>query len=186
MVRGIRTKWKQAIAYFFTHNITETSLLSHIVTECIQKVYIIDLFVSCIVYDQGATNVATVKSLGCTESKPNFSVSGLPHVVHVVYDVPHLLKSVRNNFMKHDIKFANGCVTSWKHINQFYELDRASPIRLVAPCITDRHMDVNNMTKMRVSLAAQVFSHSVAAGLQTRVLIKVLPDDDGRTMYIRK
>ena len=110
MVRGIRTKWKQAIAYFFTHNTVETSMLSHIVIECIQKFYTIGLFVRCIVCNKGATNVAAVKSLGCTESKPNnFSVSGLPNVVHVVYDVPHLLNSVRNNSMKQDIKFANGC-----------------------------------------------------------------------------
>ena len=36
-------------------------------------------------------------------------------------------------------------------------------------------MEVNNQTKMRVCFAAQVFSHSVAAGLQTRVLTKELP-----------
>ena len=36
--------------------------------------------------------------------------------------------SLRNNFLKYEIKFENNFVRSWKHIVQFYELDRASPI----------------------------------------------------------
>jgi len=174
MVRGLRAKWKQSIGFFFTHNTIATSTLSRLITECIQKLCSIGLFVRCMVCDQGATNMAAVRDLGCTADKPNFVVSGSDHVVHVIYDVPHLLKSLRNNFLKYDIKFENNFVGSWKHIVQFYELDRANPIRL-APRLTDRHVEVNNQTKMRVCLAAQVFSHSVAAGLQTRVLTKELP-----------
>ena len=38
--------------------------------------------------------MAAIKSLGCTDDKPNLSVSGFPYAVHVIYDVPHPLKSV--------------------------------------------------------------------------------------------
>ena len=48
-------------------------------------------------------------------------------------------------------------------------------------------MDVNNLTKMRVNLAAQVFSHSMATGSQTRVTTKELPGDALHTvMFVEK
>lgn len=165
-----------------THNTVAASKLSELIAEYIDKLCAIGLFVRCIVCDQGATNVAAVKNLGCTSDNASFTRPGLNHVVYVVYDVPHLLKSVRNNFVKHDIKFDNR-TASWKHITAFYHLDKASPIRL-APRLTDRHIDVNNQAKMRVCLAAQVLSHSVAAGLQTRVLTKELPDDALHTAFL--
>ena len=123
--------------------------------------------------NQGATNVAAVSILGATANSPHFSVDGC--LVHVVYDVPHLLKSIRNNFLKYDMHI-EGSVASWKHIDLFYQQDKVSPIRL-APRLTDRHVEVNNVQKMRVSLAAQVLIHSVAAGLKTRVVTNELYAD---------
>ena len=123
--------------------------------------------------DGGRVMVTTaIGVLGATTNSPYFVVDGLDHPVHVVYDVPHLLKSVRNNFIRYNIKI-DGCVASWEHVDKFYQLDKASPVRL-APRLTDRHIEVSNVLKMRVCLAAQVLSHSLAAGLRTRVLTNEL------------
>jgi len=154
MVRGLKTKWKQAVSFFFTHNTVATSMLSSLITECIRKLRDIALFTRCIVCDQGATNVAAISILGATASLPHFSVDGC--LVHIVCDVPHLLKSIQNKFLKYDIQI-EGSVASWKHIDHFYQQDKVSPIRLV-PRLTDRHVEINNVQKMRVSLAAQVLS----------------------------
>ena len=51
----------------------------------------------------------------------------------------------------------------WKHIEDFYDLDSRSPIRM-APKLTRKHIDLPAFTNMRVKLATQVLSHSVAAG----------------------
>lgn len=175
MIRGLCSKWKQAISFFFTRNTIASSKLSELVKECITRVHDIGLFVRCIVCDQGPTNVAAVKNLGSTVASPNFSIDTIGHIVHVVFDVPHLLKNVRNNLMKHDIEI-DGSLASWKHIAEFYRIDQMYPIRL-APRLTERHIDVARVSKMRVSLASQVLSHSVAAGLHMRVLTKELPPE---------
>jgi hypothetical protein len=75
--------------------------------------------------------------------------------------------------MKHDIRF-NNMVASWKDINRFYQIDKGQCIRS-APRLTDGHVDVSNVKKMRVRLAAQVLSHSVAAGISMQVATKQLP-----------
>src|SRR6218665_2702682 len=173
MIRGLYSKWKQALAFFFTHNTIASSRLSDLITECIVRVHEIGLFVRCIVCDQGPTNVAAVKILGSTEAVPNFFVDTLDHAAHVIFDVPHLLKYVRNNLMKHDIE-VDGSVASFKHIADLYHIDQMYTIRF-APRLTECHIDISRVLKMRVSLASQVLSHSVAAGLHVRVLTKDLP-----------
>src|SRR6218665_1253648 len=96
------------------------------------------------------------------------SVSWLQKV-YVIYDPPHLLKNIRNNFRKHDFVLGSGDNrqnVSWNHVKEFYEFDRNLPIRM-APRLTDKHLDMPPFASMRVNLAAQVLSHSVAAGIQT-------------------
>ena len=175
MVRGLRTKWKQALAFFFTHNTIASSKLPHLIKDCVTKLFAIGLFVRCLVCDQGATNVAAVKQMGFSVDSPRVLIANLPHKVHVIFDVPHLLKNVRNNLQRHDIQVGDS-TASWKHVDHFYRIDKMSPIRL-APKLTDRHIDLGSASKMRVSLAAQVLSHSVAAGIKMRIITKELAVD---------
>jgi len=77
--------------------------------------------------------------------------------------------------MHHNIEI-DGLTASWEHIVQFYRVDQLLPIRL-APKLTDRHIDVTNVQKMCVCLAAQVLSHSVAPDIQITVMTKQLPAD---------
>jgi len=87
----------------------------------------------------------------------------------------HAFKNVRNNLQRHNIQVHDG-TASWNHIQQFYHTDKISPIRL-APKLTDHHINVVSTTKMRVSLAAQVLSHSAAAGINMQVMTNELPGD---------
>lgn len=52
---------------------------------------------------------------------------------------------------------------SWKHVEDFFNLDKRSAIRM-APKLTERHIHLPPFSNMRVKLDTQVFSHSVAAG----------------------
>ena len=93
-------------------------------------------------------------------------------VVNFLFDPPHLLKCLRNNFMKHDF-YVNGTVMKWKYIVDYYERDSKQALKL-APKITDKHLNLPPFAGMRVRLAAQVFSHSVAAGTNTHVAFGAL------------
>ena len=51
----------------------------------------------------------------------------------------------------------------------------------MAPKLTDRHINLPLFTAMRVNLAAQVLSHSVAADINVLCNLKYLPDDASAT-----
>ena len=175
MVRGLHAKWKQAVAFHFTHNTVSTPDLAVMITECIQKVSLVGLSIRCVVCDQGATNVAALKSLGFTTELPQISVSlnNENRRIHVIFDVPHLLKNVRNNLQKHNIEFGTS-TASWNDIRRFYEIDSKQSIRL-APRLTSRHLNVTSTQKMRVRLAAQTLSHSVSVGMKMLITNQQLP-----------
>ena len=94
-------------------------------------------------------------------------IPGMSKPVYVIFDVPHLVKNVRNNFQGHDLRIGDS-VSRWSHIGTFYDVDKLHSIRL-APRLTDAHIEVSNMSKMRVKYAVQVLSHSVAAGIDTHI-----------------
>ncbi|KAK0151073.1 hypothetical protein N1851_007764 [Merluccius polli] len=68
----------------------------------------------------------------------------------------------------------------WCHISNFYEIDKLHTIRM-APKLTERHISLPAFSKMRVSLATQVFSHTVSAGISAMVSLKRLPAEANDT-----
>ena len=46
----------------------------------------------------------------------------------------------------------------------------------MAPKLKDKHIDLPPFSTMHVNLAAQILSHSVAAGISTLVNLKHLPE----------
>ncbi|XP_039314971.1 uncharacterized protein LOC113005139 [Solenopsis invicta] len=58
-----------------------------------------------------------------------------------------------------------GLLISWKHFEMLYEKDRGMPIP-ICPKIMKHHLELHNSSKMRVRLAVQIFSNSVAKGLR--------------------
>ena len=86
----------------------------------------------------------------------------------VLFDPPHLLKSVRNNLKNHDF-LLDDKVISWKYIEKVYEIESAKPnmLRLV-PKLTKQHIDLPAFSKMKVKRAAQIFSNTVQAAMMFR------------------
>eukprot|EP00795_Rhopilema_esculentum_P016148 gene16148-7511_t len=58
-------------------------------------------------------------------------------------------------------------------IKSFYHREHKLAIRMV-PKLTEKHIDPNGLLKMRVKLASQIFSHSVAAGIYAYASMNVL------------
>ena len=77
----------------------------------------------CAVCDQGPSNQKLVKLLNATVDKPNFVQN--ENKVFVVYDPPHLLKSVRNNLQKHNFMLDDRIGVCWAYLQKLYQIESA-------------------------------------------------------------
>lgn len=99
--------------------------------------------------------------MGIEQDRPYFEIQGKR--IFAIHDPPHLLKTLRRNWMKYDIKSSKG-LACFKHVIDFYEFDKTLP-RRCAPKLTDQHVYAVGIQSMKVALASQIFSNSVAAGM---------------------
>ena len=173
MARGLFDRWKQPLAYFFAHNSSPAAKMHELVTQCIQRLRLVGFTVVCVICDQGATNRQMFDIFGVSVDVPYVDVGG--ELVHFMYDPPHLVKCLRNNFMKYDFMFS-GHRVCWQYIADFYNRDSRQKLKL-APKLTAKHFHLPPFAAMRVRLATQVFSHSVAAGIYTHVSLGALVVD---------
>ena len=77
-----------------------------------------------VIFYQGASNQKLVKLLDVTVETPFFCHGD--NKVFVLFDPPHLLKSVRNNLKNHDF-LLDDKVISWKYIEKLYKSRVQSP-----------------------------------------------------------
>jgi len=180
MIRGLTSKWKQAVGYYLACGGTKSSMLQSIVSNSIDLVTKAGGCIKMIVCDQGANNRAFYSMIGVTVEHPYFEHSSGQRIF-CMFDPPHLFKSVRNNLLKYVFQIGeNNQYVDWKYIQQFYDCDSKQALRL-CPKLTMQHMEVTNFSKMKVSYAVQVFSKSVAAGIDTYVSLKALPEAASHT-----
>lgn len=177
MVRGIKRKFKQPVAFYFTKSGMKTPDLVVALKEVIRAVQSTGLKIIATVCDQAPTNVAATNIL-LQETNEYYIRRGTENrslgyeideqEIVPLYDPPHLLKGIRNNLITKDlIYYMNGekKIAKWSHIIQFYEIDK---IRLdvgerMTPKLTDSHIYPDKLKKMKVSVAAQVFSQRVGS-----------------------
>ena len=171
MARGIIDNWKQPIAYYLVNESCDSIVLKDIISEAILHLESMGLMVVGIVSDQGSNFIKFNHEMGVTVDKPYFEMRG--KIYFTIFDPPHLLKSVRNNLMRNNFECDNK-VASWEDIKTFFNKEQKLPIR-TAPKLTEKHLNPNGFSKMKVKLASQVLSHSVAAGINTYVSLQGLP-----------
>ncbi|KAI4455819.1 thap domain-containing protein 9 [Holotrichia oblita] len=174
ILRSISGKWKQPIAYNFSRASTTTVDLARIMQSTITKCFEVELIVIATVSDQGSNNVAAINYLmqntvPVQERHENterkfFYVNGRK-ITHI-FDPPHLLKGIRNNLLRSNLVWMNEneiFTASWEVIYTVYQMDNMSGQLRSLPKLTEEHVNPDKIRKMKVSHAAQVFSHSVAA-----------------------
>ena len=177
MLRGIVNHWKQPIAYFLSKGAMSSNILQAILTEVLKEVFLLGVSPKVVIWDQGSNNRCVMQKLGVTVNHPYTFIGG--RKLFMMYDPPHLMKSIRNNFKRHGYKYGTDDV-SWRYIEKFYEMDAALPIRM-APKLTKRHIAVPAFADLSVKLAVQVLSHTVAAGITTMVRLKALEPNASAT-----
>ena len=177
MVRGLASKWKQPVGYFLTSGTVTPVVLKTIVRNCICKLADIGLNVRVIVCDQGSNNRSMIKSLNVTPESPFFANDG--NKIFVMFDPPHLIKNIRNNFRKHGFLWDEEWIL-WSYVQDFYEFDKTNPVKM-APKLTPKHVYLPAFTAMRVKYATQIMSHTVAAAISTLSTLGHLPASASKT-----
>lgn len=180
MVKGLASKWKQTLGYFLFSKSIKPDVLKCMLLDCLTKLKDTGLHPKFVICDQDATNRSLYLKLNISPQSP-FIIHN-EEKIHFFYDTPHLLKSVRNNLMKYDFVVNKNSVVKWHYIEEFYKRDNAMTLRL-APKLSAKHIYCNTFERMRVSLAAQVFSQSVAAGIHTYTELRALPSEASQTSF---
>ena len=173
MVHGLHRNWKQPVAYYLSGGSTMAEMLVQFLNEVLGACWNVGLHVVATVLDMGTNNVKAVKLLGSARSEPFFQFQN--QAIASIYDPPHLLKCTHNLFLKYDVQFKSECLDSQlhviaklEHIEKLYKHGKDFMICMLYK-LTDTHLAPVTQCAMKVSLAAQVMSHTVAVGLYTLV-----------------
>ena len=110
--------------------------------------------------DQGSPNRTAYKQLNVTTENPFISI--LNCKIFCLFDIVHLIKSVRNNLLVTNILIGDEII-SWSVLVKIFESDNGL-IRAMHK-LTEAHIKPDTFQKMRAKLATQVFSHHVASAM---------------------
>ncbi|KAL4152877.1 hypothetical protein QTP88_000710 [Uroleucon formosanum] len=127
MIRGLYNKWKLPMSYFLSSTGVKGEEMAKIMKSCVSELIKIGFDPVCITCDQGSANRKMFSILNATSDKPYTIIEGKKN--YLIYDVPHLLKSIRNNLLNGNIllKFSK-CVKTIRFYDfkKTYEIDKSS------------------------------------------------------------
>lgn len=149
MIRGIKYNWKQPIAYYLISNSCTGSDLNNIIFSTIRRLRNININVKAFVTDQGSNFINFTKINNVTPEEPYFEVDD--EKIIYIFDPPHLIKSIRNMFFKHNLIVDDETIDK-NHVDTFYNYDSKCNVRM-APKLTYAHIHPSPFEKMKVRLA---------------------------------
>jgi len=148
MLRGLRKRWKQPVAYYLIHRSTKGEMLVHFLREVLDVCHNAGLEVVATMCDMGANNVKALKQLGVSEKTPFFRFPD--QETAAIFDPLHLLKCTHNLFLKHNVANVELEVTvngerltgtaEWDGILKLYEVEKRNVYRQL-PKVTERHIN---------------------------------------------
>lgn len=165
LVQGLTTAWSHVLSFYVSEKNISGNDLTKMLLENISVATSIGLNINVTICDQGSNNRSCYKNLNVTTDEPFFIHEN--KLVVGIFDGCHLIKSLRNTQLKYDLETLDG-VVSFGPIRSLYTLDSNSVTKM-CPKLTEAHIFPNSFQKMRVKLATQVYSRSVAVGLKTLV-----------------
>lgn len=171
MARGIKENWKQPLGYVLVHEACPSEVIKSKLFEIIDELTSMGLLIETIVSDLGSNFQKLLRELNVTPEKPWFLHKGKKIIY--LFDPPHLIKAIRNNLMKHDFHFDEK-IASWDDIEVVYERDKQQTLRC-CPKLTKKHIHPNGFQKMKVKLATQVVSQTVASTVCMYISLGALP-----------
>ena len=168
MIVGQRKFFKHPIAYFLVDKI-DAKLQSTIITDGISLLTDAGFNVVAVVCDGAFSNQATATKMGCTLKKENLQCEiAHPTIpsksVSMMFDACHLIKNVRNCFGELGVIKHGEDKIEWQFIRELHKIQLNSNLHL-GNKLRGAHLDfIKN--KMKVSLAVQTLSSSVATAIE--------------------
>lgn len=164
--------YAQPVGVFAAKNATTGTTLAQLLLQVIVLLEKAGAIIHGFVCDGATTNRSMWNILGISGSRSD-SCNSFKHPldpsrsVFAFSDTPHLFKCVRNRLQQQRYLKKNGQWIKWEYYAEVYKEDQANKGGLkVCPKITHSHIYPSQCEKMRVKLATQVFSRSMAAGIQ--------------------
>ena len=164
MVQGVHHKWTQPIAYYFVSKTCPTTMLKLLIQDVVRAVLSVGLNVLATVSDQGPNNRGAISELRQQYGDNIFYSVDNHRLVHV-WDMPHIIKNVRNNLLSSNLEFDDGKVAKWRHLIEYYKQEELWGCKISS--LTLKHLNPQGRDKMRVSYATKVFSTSTANCMET-------------------
>ncbi|KAF0706516.1 THAP-type domain-containing protein, partial [Aphis craccivora] len=195
MVRGT------SIMYTFCEGATNQQEIICQLKQVIEAVHLTGLRIVATISDQGTANVGAIKILNNETRLYHVKNNSEYHdefyevelhdkrilkLVHI-YDVPHLLKCIRNNLLTKDLEYTVDNITKyakWSHLEDLYHMDSAIPDCKILPRLTDQHIVRDKIGKMKVKYATQVFSQRVSSTMNFLASRNIIGPDASDTAFI--
>lgn len=166
VLRGLSTSYVIPVGYFFTRCLKNDKLFS-MTLEVLKAVEDVGFLVTRVVTDNHQTNTALFKRL----SEDGTLVHAVPHPLRkgdplfLSFDPNHLIKNLRTNFLEREMTDGDGQIRGGFYLKKLFEIQSellVKPVRFLAR----HHVEPNNLEKMKVCRATQIFSPPVIATLQ--------------------
>ncbi|KYN09176.1 THAP domain-containing protein 9 [Trachymyrmex cornetzi] len=167
LVTCINEHYKIPIVYYLLHSMTGAER-ANLLKQCLVVLHEANVHVISVTVDGAASNISMLNNMGCnlsiTNLKTYFNHPISKDKIFVLLDACHMLKLIRNAFDNKKILWdKDGKIIHWKYIKLLVELQETEGLH-AATKIRRRQLNFYN-EKMKVSLAAQVLSTSVANAL---------------------
>ena len=169
MVVSLNNAWKVPCGYFFIDGLSGKER-ANLVKVCIQRLHDAGVRVTSLTCDGPSCHLSMLRELGLSIDLSNMVTYFIhPHVpklrVYVFLDICHMLKLVRNTLGEWGtLVNRDGEKIHWQYLVDLHNLQDAEGLRLANKL---KKMHINwKQQKMKVNLAAQVLSSSVANALE--------------------
>lgn len=184
MAQGLFEDWKQPIGYYFVAATCEADNIVDIIRNAVSALIDAGYIPVATISDQGATLHKARDILVESADNPFFVVDD--HIIWYLFDIPHLLKNMRNCLLNNCVEADNNTI-SWNYIRDLYEADKLNHPSRNAPKLTQKHINPINRQKMKVRFAAEVLSATVANQMNRYVSEGILSENARHTAdFIKK
>lgn len=173
MIMGLKGHWKAPIGYYITSTLTaETQKV--LVEQALRALHERGFIVQCLTMDGHGTNIAMCHLMGChlklshsqgmADLKTSFPHPVTGHDIYVILDACHMVKLARNMFEAYKVLTSMDGRIKWSYISMLHDHQLKEGLH-AGNKLTAKHVDFHNQ-KMKVSLAVQTLSRSVATAIQ--------------------
>ena len=185
-ISSLKLHGRLPIAYHLTNELSG-EVMADLVRNAIQALDARSCRVRVITMDGAACNVSMAKYLGCslniTSINPCNTLPGIDHDIYIYFDPCNMIKLIRNNLEKCEKWQTTHGPAKWDHIKLVHSTRDSVGLPL-GTRLTSCHINFQN-NKMKVSLAVQTLSKSVAAALELLHAYMMVGDVHG-TVHLLK